>query len=50
MTKAALSFKSRGTEKFKLFFRETDDSINLRYETLFKFDYKCKILVLLSWM
>ena len=38
--KAAFSFKSQGTENIELFPQGTDDSINLRYESLITGDYK----------
>ena len=49
--KVAFGFKSQGTEEIEFFSQGTDDSINLRYESLITSGYKCKeIPVLLSWM
>ena len=51
VTKAAFSFKSKGTEKIQLFSQETDDPINLKYESLITVDYKYnEFPVLHSWM
>ena len=51
MIKLAFNFKSQGTKITKLFSHGTEDSINMRYEILVSFDYKCKELsVLLSWI
>ena len=51
MTKVAFSFKSQRSENIELFSQGTDDSVNLRYESLIIFNYKSKKLYLLiSWM
>ena len=42
VTKAAFNFKSKGTEKIWYFSQETDDRINLKYESLITVDYKHK--------
>ena len=42
MIEVAFSFKSQETEKIELFSQGTDESINLRYESLITIDYKYK--------
>ena len=52
MIKVGFSFKSQETEKkVELFFHGTEDSINLRCESLITVDFKYKESpVLRSWM
>ena len=43
MIKIAFSFRFQGTDKIELFSQGTDDSINLRYESLITVDYSTNI-------
>ena len=41
MIRISLNFKSKGTKIIKVFFQATNDSQNLRLETLYIADYEC---------